>query len=203
MIHIISLTTLFFIGLSTISYAQKRGINDGLSIGEFAPPINGFDILGKQIKWANELKKGPVVVVFYRGSWCPFCNRYLKQLDDMLKESEFPATLIALSPQLPEFSEDDIKDRNYGFQVLYDEGGYFMKSYRSVSTESQISDYKEKHPEWIEMYNEDLLPVPATYIIDKNGYVVSRHFDEDYKIRMQIEEIRKTVSQLISSSTQK
>lgn len=179
--------------------ADSLNIYIGLNIGEAAPPVNGNSILGESINWAKRLENGPVAIIFFRGTWCPYCSRYLHQIDSKLKEEKLNASIIAIAPQFPEFSRDDISDEDYAFDVIYDEGQYYMKAYKSVSKTSSMKDYAEKKPEWLEQHESNALPVPATYIVNQQGIITDRHFDEDYTKRMDIDRL---LSELRSLSDQ-
>jgi peroxiredoxin len=159
----------------------------GLAVGEKAPPINKISVNGKDVSWEQLLAKGPVVVVFYRGSWCPFCNVYLASLVKELDAIQEKATLIAITPQKPEKVEDTIDKKKITFPVIYDYNSQIVRAFRSVSQKNKVSGALKKQ------YDDLILPVPATYVIDRNGVVVKRHYDEDYKTRMDVKELLETL----------
>jgi peroxiredoxin len=82
-----------------------------------------------------------------------------------------------------------VKDEEYTFDVIYDEGLFYMKAYKAVSKTSSMQDYAKKKPEWLEQHESTTLPVPATFIINQQGIITARHFDEDYKERMEIDQL--------------
>ena len=187
-----SLVILLLTALISANHAQEITeplVYGGLSISEAAPPVNGTSLRGKSISWVEKLEQGPVVVIFFRGTWCPYCSRYLNQIDNKLKEENLNASVIALAPQYPEFSREDVKDEEYTFDVIYDEGLFYMKAYKAVSKTSSMQDYAKKKPEWLKQHESTTLPVPATFIINQQGIITARHFDEDYKERMEIDQL--------------
>jgi peroxiredoxin len=167
-----------------------KAVTGGLAVGDKAPAINTVSVNGANVSWNALLEKGPVVVVFYRGSWCPFCNVYLATLVKSLPEIQENATLIAITPQKPEKVEDTINDKRITFPVVYDEDAALVKAFRSVSEKHEVPGMKKKQ------YDSLVLPVPATYVIDKKGVVTLRHFDENYKTRLDVNELLKELRRL-------
>ena len=169
--------------------AGTFNVNDestGIQVGETAPEINSVDITGKEVNWEQLLEKGSVVVVFYRGSWCPHCNIYLANLQRKLDQIEDYGTLVAITPQKPERIEQTINTNNLKFHVVYDENAKYIKQYKSVSTKRRVSNSrKAKNRD----YDNNVLPVPATYIVNSDGVVTKRHFDENYKRRMDVSDL--------------
>lgn len=169
----------------------------GLQVNEKAPVFIAKDQAGKTVSLESELKKGPVVLVFYRGQWCPYCNRQLKKLEDSLSLiTARGATVIAVSPEKPENISKTISKTKASYPILFDEGLKIMKSY-DVSypvSEKTIEKYKGYGIDFVEANgttNGTNLPVPAMYIISKDGNIVFRHFDPDYTKRPSVAEILK------------
>jgi thiol-disulfide isomerase/thioredoxin len=88
---------------SGIDEVTSSGVAPGLAVGDAAPDFTLGDAVGNQVVLTELLAKGPVVVTFYRGEWCPYCNMQLKALQRVLPEiTGTGATLVAISPQAPE-----------------------------------------------------------------------------------------------------
>jgi peroxiredoxin len=140
------------------------------------------------------LKKGKVVLVFYRGYWCPYCNRELSRLQDSLALiQEKGATVVAVSPEKPENIKQTVEKAKAGYPVLYDEGLKIMKGYdvEYEVEETTLARYRSSGLD-IEKNNGPngkFLPVPAVYIIDKESTVTYRFFDADYRKRPSIKDI--------------
>ena len=167
----------------------------GLLVNDKAPVFIAKDQSGKNISLETELKKGPVVLVFYRGQWCPYCNKQLKKLEDSLSLiTSKGATVIAVSPEKPENISKTISKTKTSYPILFDDGLKIMKSY-DVSyavSEETIKKYKGYGIDFVEANgttNGTNLPVPAMYIINKEGIIVFRHFDPDYTKRPSVAEI--------------
>lgn len=166
----------------------------GFRVNEKAPDFTAKDQNGQKIKLSSELKKGPAVIVFYRGQWCPYCNRQLKKLEDSLSFiKEKGATLIAITPEKPENITKTIEKTKATYPIVYDEGLKIMRQYDVVFAldSSVIARYKQFGIDFKEAngINGANLPVPALYIIDRSGKIVFRHFDPDYKQRVSVREI--------------
>lgn len=167
----------------------------GLQLNDKAPGFSAKDQHGKLLTLSTELKKGPVVIVFYRGQWCPYCNRQLKGLQDSLNFiKEKGATLIAVSPEKLENINKTIEKTKASYAVLFDDGLKIMKSYDVAFNldSSTIERYKKFGIDFYDANgttNGATLPVPTVYIINREGVIIFKHFDPDYKKRVTVQEI--------------
>lgn len=191
---VIVLSAVFVLSLLTVLAQQKP---EGLPVQTQAPTFVATDQSGKTINLSAELTQHSVVLVFYRGQWCPYCNKALKALDDSLQYIQAKgATVIAVTPEKPESIAKTIEKTNASYAVVYDEGLRIMKSYRvNFAVDSlTITRYKNYGIDFTVANGEANganLPVPAVYVINKNGKIVYRHFDPDYRKRANISEIIK------------
>lgn len=172
----------------------KQLPSPGLKVGEKAPEFNITNAFGKQVSLYQELKKGPVVLVFYRGAWCPFCNMHLHVLQNALPQFEkYGAQLITVTPQKPDRSAVQIKKDAYPFEVLSDLDSSVMKSYKLYyELDPQLVSVYKKHGLDVEAFNgegRNVLPVPGSFVIDRGGVIRAMHADIDYKNRMEPENI--------------
>jgi len=172
----------------------KQLPSPGLKVGEKAPEFNITNAFGKQVSLYQELKKGPVVLVFYRGAWCPFCNMHLHVLQNALPQfKKYGAQLIAVTPQKPDRSAAQIKKDAYPFEVLSDLDSSVMKSYKLYyELDPQLVSVYKKHGLDVEAFNgegRNVLPVPGSFVIDRGGVIRAMHADIDYKNRMEPENI--------------
>lgn len=166
----------------------------GIQVNEKAPDFTAKDQNGKKIRLKNALKNGAVVLVFYRGQWCPYCNKQLKALQDSLSFiKEKGATLIAVSPEIPDNISKTVDKTKAAYPVLFDDSLKIMKSYDvAYSVDNTTVEKYRKYG--INFYdangnNGATLPVPAVYIINKEGIIIFRHFDPDYRKRVSVQEI--------------
>jgi peroxiredoxin len=138
------------------------------------------------------LEKGPMILFFYRGNWCPICNRYLSNYQDSLKVlTDQGFNVVAITPESIENVENTVKLHNLSFTVIYDCQEKIMKDYDLMFnvTKTYQDKVQSGHSVDIAKYNgRDVahLPVPATYIINKDGFIVAVQFDPDYKNRASV-----------------
>jgi len=166
----------------------------GIGINDKAPVFIAKDQNGKKVSLKNELKNGNVVLVFYRGQWCPYCNRQLNALQDSLGFiKQKGATLIAVSPEKPANISKTVEKTKATYSVLFDDSLKIMKSYDVAfqADNTTIEKYKKYGIDFNEVNgnNGATLPVPAVYIINKEGIITFKHFDPDYRKRVSVQEI--------------
>lgn len=173
---------------STQLLLEKSLSNNALKVGETLPEFSLPNALGKTISSTN-LKSEYLVLAFYRGGWCPYCNLELKALQSILNElSKLNAELIAITPETPDNSLSTAEKNELTFTVLSDIDNLYAKSLGLVFKlpEDLIDVYKgfnlplDKHNG-----NEDYeLPMPATYILNKERAVIYSFVPEDYTLRL-------------------
>jgi peroxiredoxin len=166
----------------------------GLQVNDKAPVFTAKNQNGKKISLAGLLKKGPVVLVFYRGFWCPFCNKHLKQLEDSLSLiTGRGATLLTVTPEKQESIAKTLGKVKATYPVLHDAGLKIMKAYDvSFALDSAtITRYRGYgiNLEESNGANGANLPVPAVYIIRPDGKIGWRYFDKNYTKRPSVKEI--------------
>lgn len=172
--------------------AQKAP--EGLFIASKAPDFKAKDQNGNEIRLKDLLKKGKVVLVFYRGNWCPYCNKALSRLQDSLSFiQEKGATLLAITPEQAEGIAKTTEKTKAEYSILHDEDLKIMKAYDVAFEvpENTITRYKNAGLD-IEKNNGEngkYLPVPAVFVVDQEQTVRYRFFETDYKKRPSVKEI--------------
>jgi peroxiredoxin len=167
-------------------------IPHGLSVGDKAPDFTGYDQTGKQIELKKLLEQGPLILFFYRGKWCPVCSRYLNNYQDSLKVlTDQGFNVVAITPESIENVEQTVKLHNLTFTVIYDCQEKIMKDYEVMFSVTKAYQEKIKSGYSIDIAENNgrdaaRLPVPATYIINRDGIVVAVQFDPDYKNRASV-----------------
>ena len=185
----------FIAGLlfSTVLLAQEKP--EGLFINSKAPDFKVNDQNSKEVRLKDILKDSLVVLVFYRGQWSPYCNAYLKKLEDSIQLiKEKGARLIAVSPEKPENISKTIEKTKAYYSILYDKDMKIMKAYDVAFEvdEGTVSRYKNADINLAVANGQKdkvFLPVPALYIISKEGTIIYRFFEPDYKKRASVQEI--------------
>ena len=165
-----------------------------LKVGEKAPDFRLKNHEGELVALTEMLETGPVVLTWYRGGWCPYCNIALAALaKNNGRIRELGATLVALTPEFPDVTSDSVKEHGLGFQVLTDEDHAVAEKFGltfSLNEETQ-KRYQEKF-NLVERSGEkaaDRLPLPATYVISPEGIITYVFADADYRRRAEPERI--------------
>ena len=184
------LVSLLMIALAGITQTMPAGLH----VNDKAPMFTAKDQNGNTISLSELLQKGPVVLVFYRGEWCPYCNRQLSQLQDSVSYiTGKGASLVAVSPEKPENINKTIAKTKAAYPVVSDEGLKIMNSYKVTYTidSAMVNKYKMYGMDFnnINGSNGEHLPVPAVYVISKKGIIQFVHFDPDYTKRASVKEI--------------
>jgi peroxiredoxin len=185
------------ISFFSFHFALAQQKPEGLFINSKAPEFKARDQYGNEIDFKDMRKKGNVVVVFTRGSWCPYCNRYLKRLQDsaeLIKAKH--AQLIVITPETKEGIESTIAKTGITFPIIYDSAMKITNAYSGSYKvdEKTLVRYKNSNPsiDLLKINNQRkdaYLPVTAVYIVNEEGSVAFRYFDEDYKKRVSVKEI--------------
>jgi len=174
----------------------------GLKIGARAPDFQLPNAFGEQIRLTDLLSEGPVVLTFYRGAWCPYCNLQLRGLKQTLPHFEqHGARLVAVTPQLPDKSRAQVEKDAYPFEILSDLDDRVMKAYRLYfDVPADLSEvYKQRLSLDLAEFNGKgryVLPVPATFVIDRDGLVRAAFADTDYRARVEPSDILAALDQL-------
>jgi peroxiredoxin len=173
---------------------QKNLAANILPVGAKIPDFQLQDHDGKNLSSADLLAKGNLVICFIRGRWCPFCVAQMEAMNLILPEvTQAGATLVAISPQTVQqtfFMRDQHKLR---FPLLSDAGNkvarQFGLTYRVP--EEQEAIYRKAFVNLPFINGDDRweLPIPATYIVDRDGTVLYASANEDYTARPEPEDI--------------
>jgi peroxiredoxin len=185
---------------SATAQLKADGIeSNALQVGDKVPELSLPDALGKSVSLSSLWQNGPLVVIFYRGGWCPYCNLELKAWQMRLPELKaLGATLVAISPQTQDNSLSTAQKNELAFAVLSDSHLQAVEAFRIGF---------ELTPELVELYKKGgndlptlngngswVLPVPATYVIDRHGKVAFAHIEADYRERAEPQDVLAAVA---------
>jgi len=178
-------------------FLEKKVILEGskapniLFRDENLAPTNLYDLLGY----------GHIVLSFFRGTWCPYCNLELQALSEIKGEiNNRGAELIAISPELHKFSHDSLKENNINFQTYVDLGNKAADELGLVFGLPQ--EYREiyrtlnVHLNKLNGSDNWTLPIPATFIISQEGIITATYINADYTKRMEPNDILKQLDML-------
>jgi peroxiredoxin len=202
-----SLGDQFKIVTDDMDRVRSSGVLDhALKVNDYAPDFSLPDAFGHEISLKTLLKAGPVVISFYRGEWCPFCNLELHALQKALPRiNKLGANLIAISPEKPDGGIIVTEKNKLTFPVLSDFKNTVARQFGIVfRVGDELQDLSRS------VFKNDLalrngedtyeLPVPATFVIDGSGIVRFAHVDVDYMTgRVEPEEVVATLEAIIQS----
>jgi peroxiredoxin len=182
--YLLIITSLLF-SLQTMAQA-------GLKKGDRAPQFSSQDNTGKQLELKELLKSHKAVVLFfYRGQWCPYCNKQIKELQDSLQLlTARGAYVVGVTPETGENINKTIDKTHASFSIIQDKGHKIMKAFDvNYTVDEQTLAQLNKYGVDLEKNNgnrDHVLPVPATYVIDRSGKIIYVHFNKDYTKRASV-----------------
>ena len=180
-----------------------------LNVGATMPAFNLKDSNGKTVESDNLLKQGNLVVVFYRGAWCPFCNLYLRNLQKNMPQIKAAGgNLVAVSVENPDNSLKVSRKNELDFTVLSDPNLTTARKFGIVYQMPKETDelYKSKYSLDIAKHNEmerAELPLSATYVVDRKGEIVYTFLEPDYQKRAEPQTIIETLLKIKSPTVKK
>ena len=178
------------------------GIADqSIKQGDKAPDFALPDVNGETVQLSQLLTKGPVVLIFYRGGWCPYCNLALRSYQGILPEmQQAGATLVAVSPQTPDNSLSAREKMDLSFPVLSDRGNIVARSYGLVFTVAPGVQAVQRGMglDLARVNGSETweLPIPGSYVIAQNGTITLAFVDPDYTHRLEPAAILTALEQL-------
>jgi peroxiredoxin len=171
-----------------IEEVRKSGVVEkALKVGDRAPDFTLPDATGKKVKLSELLAEGPVVLTWYRGGWCPYCNIALRGFHKSLpKIRAEKASLVAISPETPDNSMNTTEKNHLDFAVLSDRGNKAAHAYGVAYKVPGVIANQMKGRLDLAKHNGDdsgELPLGATYVIDREGIIRYAFVDADYRKR--------------------
>jgi peroxiredoxin len=176
-----------------------------LKAGDRVPPIALTNAKGALVDIKSLLSRGPVIVTFYRGGWCPYCNLELRAFQKILPEIKAAgASLVAISPEKPDDTLSTAEKNALDFEVLSDLGQKVGRAFGLVYTFSDELKWayrefgldipgKNGADEWA-------LPISATYVIGQDGKIIYAHADADYRDRAEPADVLKVLKEATISA---
>jgi peroxiredoxin len=174
----------------------------GLAVGVHAPDFTLANAVGDPVRLSELLESGPVVLTFYRGEWCPYCNVQLRHLEQALPAfRKLGATLVAVSPQSPDHALSLTEKHELKFPVLSDVDQAVARAFRVQFTLSgDLEDLQvnvfQNDPAAQNADGTRSLPVPATFVIDRRGIIRAAFVDPDWRVRVAPEQIEAALEEL-------
>ena len=152
------------------------------------------DETGRLISLKDLLAQGPAIVTFHRGHWCPYCRISINTLARAQPRIEaFGASMVAIVPDRQPFAAEMKSDAGVGFPILTDmDNGYAMSLNLAIWVGGEMEEYMSRIGRKLPAYQGNdswMLPIPATFVINRNGRIKARFVDPDYRKRMAVEEL--------------
>ncbi len=172
--------------------ASSGALESAMKVGDVAPGFELPSATGESVSLASLLGTGPVVLMWYRGGWCPYCNLALGAMQERLADIEGAgATLVAISPELPDRSLTTKEKGELAFPVLSDTKSEVAKAYGVAYTLPEVIQPAYSRLNLPERNGDDslLLPLAATYVIDRDGVIRWAFVDADYKKRAEPQDV--------------
>lgn len=171
-----------------------QGQPEGLFLGAKAPDFSRTDQFGRDVNLRDEARKKKLVLVFYRGYWCPHCVRLLSKIQDSISLiTEKGASVIAISPESAPNRDKTLEKTKAGFPLIQDSGLTILKKYDLAYelSPNQLARYRSGGLDIpsLNAPNGPYLPVPAVYIIGKDYTITFRFFDPEHKSRIHVKQI--------------
>jgi peroxiredoxin len=176
--------------LADMELAASGIAEKALKAGDRAPDFALPDVRGGVVRLTELLRQGPVVLSFYRGGWCPYCNLELRALQAALPEfRRLGAELVAISPQTSDQSLSTVEKNALAYAVLSDTGSKTALAYGvAFDLAAELRPIYTRFNHGLPEMNGDdgwKLPIPATYVISQDGVVTLAFVDVDYRNRLE------------------
>ena len=162
--------------------------------GDEMPPFLLPDEGGRLIGLKDLLAKGPAVVTFHRGHWCPYCRISINTLAKAQSRIDaLGAQMVAIVPDRQQFAAEMRQESNVKFPILSDmDNGYAMSLNLAIWVGSEMEEFMIRIGRTLPRYQGNdscMLPIPATFVVGRDGRIVARFVDPDYRKRMAIDEL--------------
>ena len=186
---------------ATQELRDSRIIDKALKKGDHFIDFELPNINGEKVKLSDKLKNGPVILTFYRGGWCPYCNMQLKAYQDNLESfTKAGGQLIAISPESMESASSTVEKNDIKFEILTDNLNQLSRKYGLVfKLNDDLKDVYLKFGLDLEKNQGNgswELPIPATYIIAPSGKIIYSFLNVDYVQRAEPADIIKALQKL-------
>ena len=196
-IFILAVLFVFSLGFNTQAFERAQFAEQAQDVtpllnGQMIPDVAVQTFDGKTVQLRDVVSEKPTVILFYRGGWCPYCNRQLAGLKDIEKRMvNLGYQIVAISPESPERLQEQEFDTKFAVQLLSDNGleatkafgiGFFLPeeiAARSskIGADATLEDGSKRR----------VLPAPAVFIADKDGLIKFNYVNPDYKVRISSE----------------
>ncbi len=188
---------------ATAELIASRQAERALRVGDHAPDFDLRDAEGKSVRARDKLALGPIVLTFYRGVWCPYCNMELQALQEALPAIRARgASVVAISPQTQPNSRKSVRDNALDFPILSDPRGEVAAAFglRFALPDYLVALYKSLKND-LPTFNDDpswTLPMPGRFVIGMDGIIAYAEVNPDYTRRPDPSELLPILDEIAS-----
>ena len=204
MVFILTIASLCGVRLALAAVPDDPAGVAPLAVGAMAPAFTAREVNGQDFHFDPKALRSPVLIIFYRGGWCPYCNTHLKDLRQV--EPQIRALgyqVLFLSTDRPELLYSSLQEK-VTYHILSDAS---MQAARAFGVAYRLDANTLKN---LQTYGIDLegtqgttnheLPVPSVFIVDRGGVVRFRHYNADYKVRLDAASVLDAANSALSTS---
>lgn len=177
---------------ASAGYASEAAEVTPILTGTAIPEVSLHSVDGDSVQLMELVKEQPTVLIFYRGGWCPYCNKHMAQLQEIHSDLlELGYRVLAISPDKPEFLKETVLEKDLGYTLLSDSN---MEATKAFGLAFKVDDktverYKSNGMDLTKRSGHDhnLLPVPAVFLVNPDGMITFQYVNPDYKTRINSE----------------
>ena len=178
---------------------KARAGTNAPAVGEPLPPFILPDENGRLMSLEELTGKGPVIVAFHRGHWCPYCHLNMAALAE-IEEHVRPAQIVAISPETQHYTRLLKEETGARFAFLTDVGAAYALSLNlAIWIDQKFSRAIVESGCDVPLYNGTnswILPIPTVFVVRRDGIIAARHIDPDYRRRMEVDQLLRCVEDL-------
>ena len=179
-------------GQRSMNYAQNAADVNPVLTGTTVPDVRLKTVEGDSVRLKQLVKEKPAVLIFYRGGWCPYCNRHMAQLQEAHSQlADLGYQVLAVSPDKPEYLQASKQEKELSYTLLSDSDMQASKAFGLAFKvdSATVERYKNNGMDLAERSGHDhhLLPVPAVFMVNPDGMITFQYVNPDYKTRIKSE----------------
>ncbi|PHR70441.1 MAG: antioxidant AhpC [Lutibacter sp.] len=161
-----------------------------LKVGDKVPTVELTSLDNTQVTLQEIVKSKPTILLFYRGGWCPYCNKHLAAVGESKDEIlALGYQIVGISPDAPAGLNNSVSKNNLNYELFSDADGTLIKEMGiAFKAPKKYSNMLLKHSG---DKNADILPVPSLFVVGVDGKIIYEYVNADYKTRMSPEELIK------------
>lgn len=173
-------------------YALEASEVSPVLTGTMIPDISLKSIEGDSLQLREMIAQKPAVLIFYRGGWCPYCNRHMAQLQEAHSQlADLGYQILAVSPDKPEYLQASKQEKDLSYTLLSDSDMEASKAFGLAFKvdSTTVERYKNNGMDLEERSGHDhhLLPAPAVFLVNPDGLITFQYVNPDYKTRIKSE----------------